>query len=44
MVGGYDSGTLGVGLMGDNLEIVRDLLDLFLVFSLCYYYMIHIQA
>jgi len=30
--------------MGDNLEFFGEVLDLFLVFSVCYYYIIQIHA
>ena len=44
VVGGYFSGTLGGGRMGDNLEFFGEVLGLFLVFCLIYYYIIHIHA
>jgi len=44
VVGGYLSGTLEGGRMGDNLEFFGEVLGLFLVFCLFYYYIIHIHA
>jgi len=44
VVGGYSSGTLEGGRMGDNLEFFGEVLGLFLVFCLFYYYIIHIHA
>jgi len=44
IVGGYFSGTLEGGWMGDNLEFFGEVLGLFLVFCLFYYYIIHIHA
>ena len=44
VVGGYFSGTLEGGRMGDNLEFFGEVLSLILVFCLLYYYMIHIHA
>jgi len=44
VVGGYFSGTLDGGRMGDNLEFFGDVLGIFLVFCLFYYYIIHIHA
>jgi len=44
VVGGYFSGTLEGGRMGDNLEFFGEVLCLFLVFRLFYYYIIHIHA
>jgi hypothetical protein len=43
-VGGYFSGTLEGGRMGDNLEFFGEVLGLFLVFCLFCYYIIHIHA
>jgi len=43
-VGGYFSSTLEGGWMGDNLEFFGEVLGLFLVFCLFYYYIIHIHA
>jgi len=44
VVGGYFSGTLEGGRMGDNLEFFGEVLGLFLLFCLFDYYIIHIQA
>jgi len=44
IVGGYLSGTLEGGQMGDNLEFFGEVLGLFLVFCIFYYYIIHIHA
>jgi len=44
VMGGYLSGTLQGGRMGDNLEFFGEVLGLFLVFWLFYYYIIHINA
>jgi len=44
VVGGYFSGTLKDGQMGDNLEVSGEVLGLFLGFCLFYYCMIHIHA
>jgi len=44
IVGGYFSGTLEGGRMGDNLEFLGEVLGLLLVVCLLYYYMIHIHA
>jgi len=44
VVGGYFSGTLEGGRMGDNLEFFGEVLGPFLVFCLFYYYIIHIHA
>jgi len=44
VVGGYFSGTLEGGRMGDNLEFFCEVFGLFLVFCLFYYYIIHIHA
>jgi len=44
ILGGYFSGTLEGGMMGDNLEFFGEVLGLFLVFRLFYYYIIHIHA
>ena len=44
IVGGYFSGTLVGGWMGDNLEFFGEVLGLFLVFCLFYYYISHIHA
>jgi hypothetical protein len=43
-VGGYFSGTLEGGLMGDNLEFFGEVLGRFLVFCLLYYYFVQIDA
>jgi len=43
-VGGYLSGTLEGGRMGDNSEFFSEVLVLFLVFCLFHYYIIHIHA
>ena len=43
-MGGYFSATLEGGRMGDNLEFFGEVLGLFLVFCLFYYYIIHIHA
>jgi len=43
-VGGYFSGTLVGGRMGDNMEFFREVLGLFLVFCLFYYYIVGIHA
>jgi putative effector of murein hydrolase LrgA (UPF0299 family) len=43
-VGGYFSGTLAGGWIGDNLEICGEVLALVLVFCVFYYYIIHIHA
>jgi len=43
-VGGYFSDTLKGGWMGDNLEFFGQVLGLFFVFCLFYYYIIHIHA
>jgi len=42
-VGGYFSGTLEGRWMGDNLEFFGDVLGLFLVFCLFYYFIGHIH-
>jgi len=42
--GGYFSSTLEGGWMGDNLEYFAEVLGLFLVFCLSYYYICHIHA
>jgi len=44
IVGGYFSGTLEGGWMGDNLEFFGEVLGLFLVICLFYYNIIHIHA
>jgi len=44
VLGGYFSGTLEGGWMGDNLEFFGEVLGLFLVFCLFYHYIIHIHA
>jgi len=44
VVGGYFSGTLEGGRMGDNLDFFGEVLGPFLVFCLFYYYIIHIHA
>jgi len=44
VVGGYFSGTLEGGLMGDNLEIFGEVLGVCLLFYLFYYYIGHIHA
>jgi hypothetical protein len=44
VVGGYFSGTLEDGQIGDNLEFFGEVLGLFLVFCLFYYYIIHIHV
>jgi len=44
VVGGYFSGTLEGGRMGDNLECFGEVLGLFLVFCLFYYDIGHIHA
>jgi hypothetical protein len=44
VVRGYSPGTLEGGQMGDNLEFFGEVLGLFLVFCLFYYYIIHIHA
>jgi hypothetical protein len=44
VVGVYFSGTLEGGRKGDNLEFFGEVLSLFLVFCLFYYYIIHIHA
>jgi len=44
IVGGYFSGTLEGGQMGNNLQLFGVVLGLFLVFSLFYYYIGHIHA
>jgi len=44
VVGEYFSGTLEGGRMGDKLEFFGDVLGLFLVFCLFYYYIGHIYA
>ena len=43
-MGGYFSGTLEGGRIGDNLEFFVEVLGLFLVFCLRYYYIIPIHA
>ena len=43
-MGGYFSGTLEGGRMGDNLEFFGEVLGLFLVFCLFYYYIGYIHA
>jgi hypothetical protein len=43
-VGGDFSVTLQGGQMGDNLEFFGEVLDLFLVCCLFYYYIFHIHA
>jgi len=44
-IGGWDfSGTLDGGRMGDNLEFFGEVLGLFLVFCLSYYYIIDIHT
>jgi len=44
VVGGYFSGTLEGGQMGDNLELFGEVLGLCSVFCLFYYYTGHIHA
>jgi len=44
IAGGYFSGTLEGGQMGDNLEFLSEVLGDFLVFCLFYYYISHIYA
>jgi len=44
VVGAYFSGTLEGGRMGDNLDFFGEVLGLFLVVCLFYYYIIHIFA
>jgi len=44
VVGGYFSGTLEGGRMGDNSEFFDAVLGLFLVFCLFHHYIIHIHA
>jgi len=44
VVGGYFSGTLEGGWMGDYLDCFGQVLGLFLVFCLFYCYIIHIHA
>jgi len=44
IVGGYFSGTLQHGWMGDNSEFLGGVLGLLLVFSLFHYYIIYIRA
>ena len=43
-MGGYFSGTLEGGQMGDSLEFFGEVLGLFLLFCLFCYYIIHIHA
>jgi hypothetical protein len=44
MVGWYSSGTLKGGWMDNNLEFFGEVLGIFVVFCLFYYYIIHIHA
>jgi hypothetical protein len=44
IVGGYFSGTMEGGQMGDNIECFGEILGLFLEICLFYYYVIHIHA
>jgi len=44
IVGGYSSGTLEGGQMGENLEFFGEVLGLFWVFCVFYYYIIPIHA
>jgi len=44
VVGGYNSGTLEGGWMGDTFEFFGEVLRLFLVFCIFHYYIIHIHA
>jgi hypothetical protein len=44
VMGGSCSGTVEGGWMGDNLQCFGEVLGLFLVFCLFYYYIIHIHA
>jgi len=44
VVHGYLSDTLEGGRMGDHLAFFSEVLGLFLVFCLCYYYIGHIHA
>jgi hypothetical protein len=44
IVGGYFSGTMKGGQMGDNLEFIGEVLGLRLVLCLLYYYIILIHA
>jgi len=44
VLGGYFGGTFEGGRMGNNLECFGEVLGLFLVFCLYYYYIIHIHA
>jgi hypothetical protein len=44
IVSGYFPRALEGGQMGDNLKYFGDVLSLFLVFCLLYYYIIHIHA
>jgi len=44
ILGGYFCGSLEGGRMGDNFEFFGEVLGLFLVFCLFYYYIIHIHA
>jgi hypothetical protein len=44
IVGGYLSGTLDGGRMGDNLEYLGEVLGHFMVFCLFYDYIIHIHV
>ena len=43
-MGEYFSATLESGWMGDNLKFFGEVLGLFLVFCIFYYYIIHIHA
>jgi hypothetical protein len=43
-VGGYLSGTIEGGCMGNNLNLFGEVLGLFLGFCLDYYNVIHIHA
>ena len=43
-MGGYFSGTLEGGWMGDNMEFFGEVLGRFLVFCLFDYYSIHIHV
>jgi len=44
VVGGYFAGTVEGGRMGNKLDFFGEVLGLFLVFCLFYYYIIHIHA
>jgi hypothetical protein len=44
IVGVYFSGTLEGGWMGDNLMVFGEVLGVFWVFGLIYYYIIHIHT